>query len=673
MTCAGVLLVADQEGQEPLMSSVLRALIACLLLSPGLSAQTTMVVVQKGDDSLGFYDAESGRRLTRVAVGTKPHELALSADGRTAYVTLYGIDRYTEDAEGGHALAIVDMAGRKKVGEIDLGRHHRPHSIERGRSGRLYVTCDRPPSLLVVDMSVDAAEVVSSIALTQELPHMVEVTPDERTAYVANSGSGSVSVVSLGLDKETRTIAIGGVPMGLALSSDGRQLYAANRTGDAVAVIDTGTAEVVGWVAIPGNPARVRPTPDGEFLLVSLIEAGDVAVVDTGTLRVVHRFHAGGRAEGLTIDPAGRYGYVSAGDDDTVVRFTLGNWKPVRAIKTARKPDPIVILDRGRAPDDRDAGDQPLPPSTFSPRVAPVSEGWDLDPFYKKHVSVRGLPVLGSQKVSDYALKEAAYLIDRMLARRPDLLDALVRDKVRVVVMAHSERTTDVPEHRDMTPKDFWDVRARGLGASRARPIVSCAEENLLNYPGDPYRGENILIHEFAHAIHGLALRRVDPTFDARLQKAYAAALGRGLWRGIYAGSSAGEYWAEAVQSWFDTNLAPPDFQHNAVQSWFDTNLAPPDFQHNDVNIREELEAYDPGVAALVAEVFGATPWRYIPPRSRTDIEAGHLAGFDPGRSPTFTWGAAQKTYDEVVAQKRRLRKRELEQPVLPDRKEDPN
>ena len=43
-----------------------------------------------------------------------------------------------------------------------------------------------------------------------------------------------------------------------------------------------------------------------------------------------------------------RLGYVSAGDDDTVVRFMLGNWKPVRAIKTARKPDPIVILDWGR-------------------------------------------------------------------------------------------------------------------------------------------------------------------------------------------------------------------------------------------------------------------------------------------------------------------------------------
>jgi hypothetical protein len=314
----------------------------------------------------------------------------------------------------------------------------------------------------------------------------------------------------------------------------------------------------------------------------------------------------------------------------TLLATVVTGMSPLRARDDTARPDPAAI------------------------RVSEPPQDLGLDPFYRKHVSARGLPVIGSEKVSDYALKEAAYLIDRMLARRPDLLDALVRDKVRVVVMAYSERTTDVPEYRDMTPKDFWDVRARGLGASRARPIVSCAEENLLNYPGDPYEGENILIHEFAHAIHGLALRRVDPTFDGRLRKAYAAALGQGFWRGTYAGSSVGEYWAEAVQSWFDCNLAPPDFQHN------------------DVNTREELEAYDPGVATLVAEVFGANAWRYVPPRSRADITTSYLAGFDPDRSLTFTWGAAQKTYDEVVAQKRRQRQRERERQANPDRKEDP-
>src|SRR5437764_2385092 len=108
-----------------------------------------------------------------------------------------------------------------------------------------------------------------------------------------------------------------------------------------------------------------------------------------------------------------------------------------------------------------------------------------LDPFYKKYVSAGGIPVVSSSRVPDRALLEARALVGHMLRNRPDLRRALVRAKVRVAVMARTEVTTDVPEHRDLRPKGYWDKRARGLGATPIRPAVSCAEENLLGYPGD--------------------------------------------------------------------------------------------------------------------------------------------------------------------------------------------
>jgi hypothetical protein len=54
-----------------------------------------------------------------------------------------------------------------------------------------------------------------------------------------------------------------------------------------------------------------------------------------------------------------------------------------------------------------------------------------LSGFYKKYVAVRKLPVVASVKVSDYALLEAAYLIEQMLAKRPDIIDALAKNNVR--------------------------------------------------------------------------------------------------------------------------------------------------------------------------------------------------------------------------------------------------
>lgn len=255
----------------------------------------------------------------------------------------------------------------------------------------------------------------------------------------------------------------------------------------------------------------------------------------------------------------------------------------------------------------------------FAPKVEKPPEDWGLSPTYAKCVAVNGFPVLGSAKVSDFALFEAAYIVDRMLSERPEVLEALARAKVRLAVMAWDERTMDVPEHSDLTPPAYWNRRARGLGATRHRPVVSCAEENLLGYPGDPYSTENILVHEFSHAVHEMAMKRINPTFDDRLQTAFEAAKARGLWKDTYAASNRAEYFAEGAQSWFDTNR-------------------PPDSQHNGVDTRGELEAYDPALAALVSEAFGGTSWRYARPDDRPEAERAHLAGFDKAKAPRFTW-----------------------------------
>src|SRR5262249_47771006 len=166
---------------------------------------------------------------------------------------------------------------------------------------------------------------------------------------------------------------------------------------------------------------------------------------------------------------------------------------------------------------------KPAIPVTDVPKA--VREAFKLSPFYKKHLDAKGFPVVASAKVSDAALREAADIVNHMLEGREDVRRALVRNKVRLAVMAPTEKTTDIPEHSDLKPKEYWDRRARGLGATRWRPAVSCAEENLLNLKGDRYFNENILVHEFAHAIHEMGLNILDPSFDARLREAYDRAI----------------------------------------------------------------------------------------------------------------------------------------------------
>lgn len=247
--------------------------------------------------------------------------------------------------------------------------------------------------------------------------------------------------------------------------------------------------------------------------------------------------------------------------------------------------------------------------------------------FYTQQVEAHGFPIVASAKVNPYALKEAAYLLDLMLAKRPDVRTAMIKSGCRMCIIGHGESTTDLPEFTRMvnepnadfpnlSGKDYWDARARGTGGSQEDPFCTCAEENILCFPGDPYEKECILIHEFAHAIHLRGMVNVDPTFDDRLKKTYETAMKAGLWKGKYAAVNHHEYFAEGVQSWFDNNRVN-------------------DHDHNHVHLRSQLIEYDPGLALMCREVFGDTELRYTKPITRL---TGHMAGYDPSTAPTFTW-----------------------------------
>lgn len=258
------------------------------------------------------------------------------------------------------------------------------------------------------------------------------------------------------------------------------------------------------------------------------------------------------------------------------------------------------------------------------PIPEPIVDTFSFAPFYEKCVMVGRFPVVASDKVDDAALAEAALLVRSMLTGREDILNAMAKNKVRLSVMATTERTTDLPEHSDLTPAEFWNRRARGLGATHERPAVSCAEENVLCLSGDPYPTENIMVHEFAHAIHEMGLKTIDPSFDRRLKETYQAALKAGKWKNCYAAENHHEYWAEAVQSWFGTNR-----ENDAI--------------HNHVNTRKELQAYDPALAELCIEVFGDNSWTYRRADDPTRSGEAHLKNLDRSKLPRFEWSESEK------------------------------
>jgi hypothetical protein len=257
-------------------------------------------------------------------------------------------------------------------------------------------------------------------------------------------------------------------------------------------------------------------------------------------------------------------------------------------------------------------------------RVTLISDAlrqeYDLDPFYQKVAVIDGLPIIGSANVSDYALLECAYLVDHMLRGCDKIKQALVEGKVRIGIIAATEYTMDIPENQNpgmLARAAFHDRRSRGLGGRR---LTTCGEENLLSLRGDPYSRENIMIHEFSHTIAS-NLRAVDRDWWDRLEQLYEQAMDEDLWANSYAATNVQEYWAEGTQSWFDCNTPTDDGR-----------------VHNGVWRREKLAAYDPRLAAFLAETFGDREWRYAKTTDRGDDELLHLRGIDREQLPEFNF-----------------------------------
>src|SRR5690606_21513664 len=103
----------------------------------------------------------------------------------------------------------------------------------------------------------------TSIPLDHPAGHMLALSPDAKTAYVAHVMPGLVSVVDLAARKTTATIKTPAGAEGIACSPDGLRLWVACNRADSIVIIDTATHEVVQTIDAPGFPFRLRFSPDG--------------------------------------------------------------------------------------------------------------------------------------------------------------------------------------------------------------------------------------------------------------------------------------------------------------------------------------------------------------------------------------------------------------------------
>lgn len=289
-----------------------------------------LLALSKGDHVLAIIDPVTLKVVAQVPVGSDPHEVIASADGRTAYVTIYG---------GGslHELSVIDLVGQKALPAIDTHPLMGPHGITFAE-GKVWFTAEGTKTVGRYDPATAKFDWVMGTG--QDRTHMIYVVPGGKRVYTTNVASGTVSILVDSLMKPNpgpngftppphqdwvqTIIPVSKGSEGFDVSPDGRQLWTAAADDGTIAIIDLAGKKLTATIdakAIGAN--RLAFTPDGKRVLVTSLRTGDLFVFDVASRREIRRISTGRGAAGILVDTDGSRAFIGCTADNYVAVVDL--------------------------------------------------------------------------------------------------------------------------------------------------------------------------------------------------------------------------------------------------------------------------------------------------------------------------------------------------------------
>lgn len=328
--------------------SVLQMPLAVLAV-PLLSAAQVLVVLNKSDHEAALVNPATYEVVAKLPTGKGPHEAATSPDGRTAYVTNYGSFAVFREGERprmepGNTITVLDMEEQEVRDTFELGSYTQPHGIWVSRDGsRLWVTCEGAKAVLEIDAG--SGEILKSWETEQDVSHMIVPTPDESKLYVANIGSGSVTVIDRTTDI-VKSIPTGEGAEGIDVSPDGREVWVSNRAAHSLSIIEVARDRVLVNFESGGEvPIRVKFTPDGKQVWVSNARSNAVSVFDAESRQRLGTIEVGAVPVGILMTPDGERAFVANTNANQVTVIDVPNRKVLRTFTTGTEPDGMAWAD----------------------------------------------------------------------------------------------------------------------------------------------------------------------------------------------------------------------------------------------------------------------------------------------------------------------------------------
>jgi DNA-binding beta-propeller fold protein YncE len=299
-------------------------------------------VTAKTAHKVHFLDAATLTTSVTLDMPGSTHEIALSADGRTAYASIYGDGIFGKNVNPDRRIAVIDLPSMSLSRTIDLGGTFAPHGVMMDNDDTLWCTGELGKSIFAIDPKSGKADRVEL-----GTAHWLVISHKHDKVFVSHKRA-ELAVV----DRKRRAlidrIKLPQIVEGIVIAPDGETVFACAQTAAEFYVIDTKNHAVRRAVPIQGaNGAvkqmrRARVSPDNKYLVVSSHVDGHVAIYSADDLDQLAAFPTKKAPMGFGFAPDGRHAYICCHDDAVVSEFELASGRVTRNFATAAGCEFIV-------------------------------------------------------------------------------------------------------------------------------------------------------------------------------------------------------------------------------------------------------------------------------------------------------------------------------------------
>lgn len=277
----------------------------------GGGKQGILFVAMGPSNNFVLIDMATEKVMKAVAGPVNPHGIAVTPDGRYAYLTSRNPEKGKKPRSPGQfPVSVVDVGTGRIVATIDVGgeSHHAWMSPD-GR--RVYVTVPSAEGVAVIDTA--ANRVVKTIE-TGFKGNAVATSPDGKRIYVTNKGDDTLSVISGETLEVTKSLEVGAGPDHLAVSPDGKFVYLTAAFANEVWSLTTDPLQVFAKARVGKGPHGIAVSADGRQIFTASRGGARFSVLSGPELKGIYSFDLGKGPAHVSVPPGGRRVYI---DDET--------------------------------------------------------------------------------------------------------------------------------------------------------------------------------------------------------------------------------------------------------------------------------------------------------------------------------------------------------------------